>query len=115
MSYDYFLWRMKKVVTSNEIDETTVKTWTDLDELRSALSEVVPSLVWRNDRHGADDCSGASSVSAVSLPTQGKAHDPLVIRASRRVVSRDDLLNVGKSLQCLVYDAQTGEIVYQPD
>ena len=96
MSYDYFLWRMKRVVTASEIDETTVETWTDIDEIRSALTELVPSLVWRNERNGADDCSGASSIGAVSLPTPGKEHDPLVIRASRRVASRNDLLNVGK-------------------
>ena len=80
MSYDYLLWRTDRVVEAREIDESTVETWTDVDALRTNLSTLWPSLVWESDGRGANDCSGASPVAAVRLPTEGKPHDPLVVR-----------------------------------
>ncbi len=115
MSYDYFLWRTNRFVTPDEVDETTVLTWTDIDAIRTTIAGLLPTMKWTEGGMRGDDCSGASSVGAVSLPTPGKKHDPLVVRASHRVDSGSDLLRIGQALACMVYDTQTGKIVYQPE
>ena len=114
MSYDYFLWRTNRVVEAREIDESTVETWTDVDAIRTSLSKLWPSLVWEPDGGGANDCSAASAVTAVRLPTDGKPHDPLVVRTSHRASAKQDLVRLGELLKCLVLDTQTGEILWQP-
>ena len=114
MSYDYFLWRTKRPVTAQEINETTVETWSDPDAVREVISEMFPTLVWRPDNKVANDCSGATSIGGVRLPDVARNHDPLVIKTSHRVRSDEDLLALGKKLRCLVFDAQSGEILYQP-
>ncbi len=114
MSYDYFLWRTNRIVEPDELDESTVESWQDVDSLRETISDLWPTMVWSQDGHTGDDCSGASSVRAVSLPSPDKAYDPLVIRASLHASSVVDLLRLGECLECLVYDTQSGEIVYQP-
>ena len=114
MSYDYFLWRMKRVVDAKEINESTVESWTDIERLRAVVSELWPTLKWRDGGPSGDDCSGATSVRAVSLPSPNKRHDPLVVRGSHRDDGTADVTELGRRLECLVYDTQTGEIVYQP-
>jgi len=114
MSYDYFLWRTNRVVEASEIDESTVETWTDIDAARKCLSSLWPSLVWKPDGSTADDCSGTTAVRSVRLPTDGKPHDPLVVRTSHRASAQQDLVRLGELLGCLVLDTQTGRILWQP-
>ncbi len=114
MSYDYFLWRTNRVVEANDIDESTVETWTDLDSIRTSLSSLWPGLVWKADGSAADDCSGTSAIRAVRLPTGGKPHDPLVVRTSHRASAQEELVRLGEILRCLVLDSQTGRILWQP-
>lgn len=115
MSYDYFLWKTVRHVSPAEIDETTVETWKNVAALREQLSALCPGLIWRDDGQTADDCSASSSIRAMRLPSASKENDPLVVRASHHDSSDGDLLAIGKALRCLVYDAQTGKIVYQLD
>ena len=115
MSYDYFLWRMNRHVEAADIDETTVESWRDLNPIRTAVRELWPTMVWDEDGNSGDDCSGATPVGAVRLPDLSRENDPLVIRASHRADATAELVKLGELLQCLVYDAQTGVIVYQPE
>ena len=115
MSYDYFLWLTKRPVEAHEIDETTVKNWPDSTALRERIARLYPTLVWSTSGESADDCSGATSIGAVRLPSPDRDKDPLVIRTSHRVDSDGELKRLGEQLQCLVYDAQSGRIVFQPD
>lgn len=115
MSYDYFLWRTNRVVEPGDIDESTVETWTNVDEVRIILSNLWPSLVWGPDGSTADDCSGTSAVKAVRLPTEGKPRDPLVVRTSHRASTEKELLRLGQLLRCLVLDSQSGRILWQPE
>ena len=115
MSYDYFLWRTNRFVEPSDIDESTVETWTNVDEVRTSLSNLWPSLVWAPDGSTADDCSGTSAVRAVRLPTEAKSRDPLVVRTSHRASTEKELLRLGQLLRCLVLDSQSGRILWQPE
>ena len=105
---------MNRVVDPPQIDETTVVSWDDVDHLRATVSEFLPTMIWAEDGTEGNDCSDASPIRAVSLPAPDQPHAPLVVRASQHASSVVNLIELGERLECLVYDTQTGDIVYQP-
>lgn len=114
MSYDFFLWRTRRVVESHEIDESSVETRTDVAHVQERLSTLLPGLEWGPDDRTANDRNGHSTLKSVRLPTDGKPGDPLVVRTSHRAVAENELQRIGQFLECLVLDCQSGRILWQP-
>ena len=114
MSYDFFLWRINRRVAPGEINETTVESWPDPDELRTTLARLYPTLRWNADAGTAIDTTGESPIRDLRLPESTSDRCPLVIRTSLRGRDTGGIRNIGRQLDCLVYDTQTNEILWQP-
>ena len=115
MSYDYFLWRTHRRVAANEIDESTVEPWGDPEQLRAELTRLYPTLRWRDDfPNTAHDTDPRTAFWDIQVPSPDRDRAPISVRTSHRGHDQNQLRRLAQRLNCLVYDAQTGEILWQP-
>lgn len=108
MSYDYFLFRPRKFIADPAtIDETTLDPWGDPSDVRRLALDRIPGLQWPEDR-------GWGAIPDEFFEVSYGGGLIVSVRTSHRRDSRSRLEAVAIALNCMAFDTQTGEIVWQP-
>ena len=122
MSYDYWLFRLRCPVSkTRDVDEDTIDDFTQWEQIRSKLAELLPEVIWRDSDaeyygDGGPLHIGRFEISIKRDMAVDKDYNHpfgmFWIYGSYHVDQRDIVLKIAKTVDFSVLDFQSGEVLY---